>query len=188
MTRRSLACAVLAGSLALAVATPAQATIYDHVRFAFDDSSEEAMCGLDVRIDTSVRGNIVLRTGKHELDQTFLGHGNTRHSDTFTNLANGESFTIEGQFRDGDVKGTPLGGDIFEFVLVHAGMERVVDGDGTVVLRDRGAVRTTYTFDTLGDSRPGGIVLEATDKFSGQHPLFELDDDAFCAMVNDLIG
>jgi hypothetical protein len=188
MTRRSLTFAALATSVAFAAAAPAQATIYDHVRFSFDDSSEEAMCGIDVRIDSSGRGNIVIRTGEHELDGAFLGHGNTRYSDMITNLANGKSFTIEGQFREGDVKAVHLEGNIFEFVLVHAGMERVLDSDGTVVLRDRGAVRTTYTFDTLGDSQPGGITLDATDRFSGKHPLIQMDDDAFCAMVDELIG
>jgi hypothetical protein len=44
-------------------------------------------------------------------------------------------------------------------------------------------------FDTLGDSQPGGVVLaETVDRVSGPHPLFEMDEDAFCDRVHDLIG
>jgi len=188
MTRRFLLWAALAGSLALAATSPAQATIYDRFDFSFDESFEDQLCGIDVHVDSSGRGAIVFRAGKHELDTAFLGHENLDVSDTVTNLANGESFTIERTFRDGDVSGVHVEGNIFEFTAVHAGTERVIDGDGTVVLRDSGAIRTTYTFDTLGDSQPGGIFLEGTDRISGPHPLFEQSEDAFCAMVHDLIG
>jgi len=188
MARRFLYLAALAGLLALAASAPAQATIFDRVTFSFEDSSEEVLCGLDVRIDSTVRGLIVLREGQHELDQAFLGHANVRYSDTITNLATGESFTSDGRFREGDVKAVHIAGNIFEFTLVLAGTERVVAGDGSVVLRDSGAIRTTYTFDTLGDDEPGGIFLEGSDRLSGPHPLFEQDEEAFCAMVHELIG
>jgi hypothetical protein len=61
--------------------------------------------------------------------------------------------------------------------------------DGNVVLREAGAVWTTIVFDTLGDSMPGGVVLdERVDRVSGPHPLLEMDEAAFCDMVQDLIG
>ena len=57
------------------------------------------------------------------------------------------------------------------------------------MLRDRGAIWWTVVFDTLGDSRPGGeVIAETVDRVSGPHPLFEMDDAAFCSMVHDLIG
>jgi len=197
MTLRSHARAGLAAALvgllalgaAMAIAPPAQATIYERFNFTFEDSVEEEVCGIDVRIDSTGRGVIVARAGKHELDQAFVGHATFSYSDTFTNLATGESFTIEGRVYDGDVTGVRIEGNVFEFSGLFAGTERVVDGDGTVVLRDSGSITSTQLFDTLGDSQPGGIVLgESIDRVNGPHPLFEMDEDAFCAMVQDLIG
>jgi hypothetical protein len=85
--------------------------------------------------------------------------------------------------------GEHVEGDVYEFTLTRAGIERVVDGDGDVVLRDSGVFRMTYLFDTLGDGQPGGEFLEELIvSVSGPHPLLEMDEDAFCAMVHELIG
>jgi hypothetical protein len=196
MTRRSPAraalAAALAGLLALAaamvLAAPAQATLYERFNFTFEESFEEDVCGIDARIDTRVRGVIVTRAGKHELDTAFLGHITFRYADTITNLATGASFTLEGRIREGSVSAVHVEGNIFEFTLVHAGTERIVDGDGKVVLRESGSIVSTELFDTLGDSQPGGILLDRIDRLNGPHPLFEQDEDAFCAMVHELIG
>jgi hypothetical protein len=60
---------------------------------------------------------------------------------------------------------------------------------GNVVLRDRGRIFFTFIFDTLGDSKPGGeIVDELAPRVAGPHPLFDMSEDAFCGMVGDLIG
>src|SRR5215211_4673733 len=136
MSRRFLAGAAVAGSLALAAATPAHATLYERFSFTFEDSVEEDVCGIDARIDTVGRGMNVIRYVNDGLGQAFVGHGNLTVSDTFTNLATGESFTIEARIREGDLTGEPVEGDVYEFTLTRAGIERVVDGDGDVVLRD----------------------------------------------------
>ena len=118
------------------------------------DSVEEDVCGIDARIDSVGRGTIVLRYVNDGRDQAFVGHGTIKFSDTFTNLASGESFRIEGVVRDGDLTGRHVEGDVYEFTGTHTGMERVVDGDGDVVLRESGAIRQTYLFDTSAtDSR-----------------------------------
>ena len=183
----------LAGMLAMLVvmagAAPAHATVFDHFSFTFEDSVEEDVCGIDARIDSVGRGNIVIRYLNDGRDQAFAGHGTTQFTDTFTNLANGESFSIEGRVRDGDMTGRHVEGNIYEFTGSHTGLERVIDGDGNVVLRESGAIRQTYLFDTLGDGQPGGVFLEELSvSVHGPHPLLEMDDDAFCAMVHDLIG
>ena len=61
--------------------------------------------------------------------------------------------------------------------------------DGDDVLREAGAVWMTIVFDTLGDSMPGGEVLdERIDRVSGPHPLLEMDEATFCELVHDQIG
>jgi hypothetical protein len=180
-----------AGALAILVvmagAVPAQATVFEHGTFTFEESVNQDLCGIAVRRDTVASGEFRTRTGKGELDQAFFGHNSVKFTDTYTNLATGASMSVGGHFTDMDVKATPLGGNIFEFKFRSSGMVVVRDMDGDVVARDRGSFWTTVVFDTLGDSMPGGeVVSETVDRINGPHPLFE--EEAFCAVVHDLIG
>jgi hypothetical protein len=187
-------CAATAGALTVGLAAgwaaPAQATIYDHEKLSFSESAEEELCGLAVRRDSTAKGTIRVRTGKGRFDQAFFGSASIRFTDTFTNLETQASFSISGTGVFGkDIKATPLGGDVFEFKVQDSGTIVVRDGDGRVVLRDAGSWVTLIEFDTLGDSAPGGeIIDEVLGRVSGPHPGLEMDDDAFCAMVEDLIG
>jgi hypothetical protein len=175
--------------LVLAAAAPAQATVFDKGNFTFEDSFQEDLCGLAVQHDVAVSGHFRSRTGKGDLDQAFFGQSSERFTDTFTNLANNAFFTIEGRSTIMDVKARPLGGNVFEFEFRESGAVVVRDMDGNVVLRDTGAIWTLQVFDTLGDSTPGGEVLdESVLRVSGPHPGFEQDEAAFCATVHDLIG
>jgi len=172
----------------LFVAAPAQATISERFDFSFEESFEEDVCGLDARIDSTGSGSNMIRVGKNDLDQAYFGLNAFQYTETITNLATGAWFTSEGKGNFIDAHAVHVEGNIFEGTLVHAGWDRVVDADGTVLVRDSGVVRSTILFDTLGDSQPGAIVLSWTDDARGPHPLFEMDDDEFCAMVHDLIG
>jgi hypothetical protein len=181
--------AVLATTVVLVGAVPAQATVYESDDFTFDESVEEDLCGIEVRRDSVASGHFRNRTGKGELDQAFFGQSSFEFTDTFTNLATGASFSIGGRLTGMDVKAKPLEGNIFEFEFRESGMVVVRDSAGNPLLREAGAVWTTVVFDTLGDSRPGGDVLEETvHRVSGRHPLLEMEDAAFCDMVRDLIG
>jgi hypothetical protein len=181
--------AVLASLVAAAGAMPAQAAVFDKDRFTFEDSQTEEICGLEVRHDFVVSGHFRTRTGKQDLDQAFFGQSSERFTDTFTNLANGAWFTVDGRITLMDVRATALGDDIFEFMFRESGMSVVRDMDGNVVLRDSGAIWTLEVFDTLGDSQPGGESLNQTViRVSGPHPGFEQDEETLCATVHDLIG
>lgn len=181
--------AVLATMAVTAGAVPAQATVFDKGPVTFEDSHTEDVCGIAVRHDFAITGHFRNRTGKGELDQAFFGQSSVHITDTFTNLATNAFFTNEARVTDMDVKATPLGGNVFEFIFRESGMGVVRDMDGNVVLRDRGAIWTRLVFDTLGDSEPGGETLEeSVIRVSGPHPGFEQDEEAFCATVHDLIG
>ena len=57
------------------------------------------------------------------------------------------------------------------------------------MLRDRGAIRQTYLFDTLGDGTPGGILLDLlAERVSGPHSAFFLSEEEFCAVVTPLLA
>ena len=99
--------AVLAMLVVMAGATPAQATVFAKDHFAFEESFEEDLCGIAVRHGFAVSGHFRTRTGKGELDQAFFGQSSVEFTDTFTNLATGASFSIEGRLTGIDVKATP---------------------------------------------------------------------------------
>jgi hypothetical protein len=187
--RRSV---VTAGALALVVlawaALPAQAQVIDRERFAFSSSEEFELCGIAVHQDSEVSGTAHLRVGKGKLDSAFFAHVTYQYTDTITNPANGKFLVIEGHAVFQDTKATPVEGTVFQFTSVEAGQPFVLrDSSGHVVLRDRGAIRTTILFDTLGDDTPGGEVVDViSERLAGPHPGF--DEGAFCAAVEDLIG
>jgi hypothetical protein len=189
--RRSVAAAgTLAMLVVLAGAGPGHATVFERGEFSFQESAEEDLCGIAVRVDTVGTVKFRSRTGKHDLDQAFFGHSNFEYTDTFTNLATGAFFTISGHEAFRDITATRVSGNVFEFTLKQSGAPATVrDMDGNVVIRDRGTVTFTQLFDTLGDSQPGGEVLEETvDRLSGPHPLADMSDEEFCEMALDLIG
>ena len=181
-----------AGALAILVvmagAVPAQATVFEERTLSRSRRARMKTCAGSRSATTPSPADIsATRTGKGELDQAPSARASYRYTDTYTNLATDASFSEEGRFTSMDVKATPLGGNIFEFRFRESGTAVIRDMAGDVVSREAGAVWLTIVFDTLGDSMPGGEVLDETlDRLSGQHPLFE--DEAFCAVVHDLIG
>ena len=182
-----------AGVLAVALlawALPAHAEVILHEHFADSFSDDPELCGIPVHSEFEFSGVTHLRVGKGDLDSAFFLLLRIQTTETITNPANGKFLVIEGNALQHDVKATPVGGSVFEFTAVEAGQPFVLrDMAGAVLLRDRGVIRTTILFDTLGDDTPGGVTLEEIDvRVAGPHPGFFMDDDAFCGLVQDLIG
>ena len=169
----------------------AQATVVDHGSFSGSETAvPDDLCGVDVVRDSTFSGAFRIRAGTGDADQAFFQRLNFRSTDVFTNPDNGRTLTFETQELSNELTARRVSGTIFEFTTIEAGQPFTVrDADGAVVLRDRGSIRHTVLFDTLGDSQPGGITLDDTIvRVSGPHPGFDLSEDEFCAMVVDLIG
>jgi hypothetical protein len=97
-------------------------------------------------------GNARIRVGKDDLDTAFFGLDNYDYSETWTNTANGRFLTIWGNGSIRDVSATHISGSIFQFTTVESGRPfNLSDANGRVLIRDRGAIRQTYLFDTEGD-------------------------------------
>lgn len=185
--RRTLLGLLLAAVAALAVAPTAQGAILDRFRFAdipyaFDDE----ICGIAVQIEGTVSGHSMVRTGKGAVDSAFFEHTNAAYRETWT-AADGSSVTVTGNANFNEIKAVPLGGNVFRFSQVEAGQPfRLYDAQGNLVLRDRGAIRFTVVFDTLGDATPGGIVIEELEpSVRGPHPGF--DDATLCPVLVPLL-
>jgi len=176
----------------LAMALPAQATVIDEPRHYSDSGSDDfTECGFEIHVDFSASGTTRTRVGKRDLDTAFFGLDNYEFTAKWTNTANGRFFTIWGDGVVRDVKATHIEGSIFQFTTVESGRPfNLVDASGRVLLRDRGAIRETYTFDTdpVGHPGPGGIYLEQLAlRISGPHPGF-MSDEEFCAVITPLLS
>lgn len=184
--------AVVIGFAAMLVGVgPATATMYERFTYADEEHDAVPICGFDLILyDLEYSGKGHIRTGKGKLAGAFFLQDNYSALETYTNPENGRYLTIshDGVFQD--LKATRVDGSIFEFVSHEVGQPFVVrDMDGSVVLRDRGAITWTYLFDTGGDDEPGGEeVAELDTRVSGPHPAFFLDEAEGCALMRELIG
>lgn len=189
--RRPTSVGILAALVVMAWAVPARATVIDQQHYSFSDSFADVICGVSVRHDVVGSGVAHVRVGKGDLDTLFFGLDNYDVTETLTNPANGNFVSIEHNGVVHDTKGTLVEGSIFKATTIEAGQPiRIRDMSGRIVSRDRGVIRVTYLWDTLGDHTPGGVFVDELGvAVAGPHPLFPgvFNEDAFCAIVRPLL-
>jgi hypothetical protein len=174
----------------LAIAVPAQATVQDHMHYSVPFTDDFTACGFSVHLDGLATGNTRNRVGKLDLDTAYFGLDNYEYTTKVTNTANGGFFTQWGNAIIRDVSATHISGSIFRFTTVESGRPfNIADASGNVLVRDRGAIRQTYLFDTEGDHTPGGVFLDLLEeRVSGPHPGFFMSEAEFCAVVTPLLS
>jgi hypothetical protein len=139
--------------------------------------------------DSEVTGTTHLRVGKGQVDSAFFAHVTHQYTDTFTNPANGKFLVIEGHAVFQETKAIPVEGTVFRFIDAEAGQ--------VVVLRDNRRARRAarprrhplvHSVRHARDDTPGGEELEdrVTIRLAGPHP--SVDEEVFCAAVENLIG
>jgi hypothetical protein len=174
----------------LVIAVPGHATVQDHEHYSEPFSDDFTACGFSLHLDGVASGNARIRVGKHDLDTAFFALDNYEYTAKVTNTANGRFFTQWGDGIIRDVSATHVEGSIFQFTTVESGRPfNISDASGNVLVRDRGAIRQTYLFDTEGDHTPGGIFLDLLEeRVSGPHPGFFMSEEEFCAVVTPLLS
>jgi len=185
---------MVVGTTALAVMAtlalwtgPAAGTVIEQGKYSGTDSFSFDDCGFTIEGESEFSGHFVLRADKD--GQAFYGKDNFSHRDVLTNADTGEWFVIRGNGLFSEIKATQVSGNIYEFVAIEAGQPFVIeDSAGNVIVRDRGVIRTTALFDTLGDGVPGAEFIEETHlSVHGPHPGFA-DDFPFCEIAAELTG
>jgi hypothetical protein len=187
-TRRLLGLLLAVIVASLAVVPSAQGAIFDRFQFVDEPYSDAAtICGIDVQIEGTATGSGLVRTGKGKQASAFFQHVNFAYSETWT-ATNDRFVTVTGNANDIEIKAVPLGGNVFRFTEVQSGQPfRLYDSQGNLVLRDRGVIRFTFDFDTLGDQMPGGdLVQELEPSVRGPHPGF--DDATLCPVLVPLLS
>ena len=188
---KTVTAAELAALAAMAVlafgAGPAGATVVEKGFYSGTDSSSFDDCGFRLDVESTFSGHFVLRAVKG--GEAFLGKDNFRFRDVLTNPKTGEWFVVRGNGLFSEIKATQVSGNIYEFVAIEAGQPFVLeDSAGHVIVRDRGVIRHTALFDTLGDGEPSAELIEETHtSVRGPHPGFA-EDFPFCEIAAQLTG
>jgi hypothetical protein len=179
--------ALVVVSVVLVAAIPAGATVYEKARFSDEYSFSYDDCGIPVSVEGVDTGQYRIRQGKGKTASAFFLRITHSYREVHTNTDTGEWFLIRGHRTFNEVKARRVEGTIFKFTAIEAGQPFIVENsDGEVVIRDRGVIRYTTLFDTLGDDVPGGEEVEFLGAdVRGPHPGFDAD---FCEIVTDLIG
>jgi hypothetical protein len=169
-SRRRLA-AMLGGLLLLLLTvTPVTATVRDQEHYSFDYDFSYDCDGTEIVVTGHAEGVAHVRVGKGDLASAFFAHDNYAFSETHTN-PDGDFVVITGDGLFQETRATHVEGTIFQFWSVNAGRPfTIYDESGNVIVRDRGVIRASILFDTLGDDTPGGIFIEEVSfEVAGPH-------------------
>jgi hypothetical protein len=152
-----------------------------------DAGTDTDVCGTYV-VDWAEGGHVVLRDATAALDyQFFLLTNRWSGHSTVSNPANGRSFTEHWDVKYKEQNPRRLAaypGFVFAYEGNERGSYRVVNARGRTVYRDAGQVITSYVFDTLGDSAPGGAYIgDPVELKNTWNPDFD-----FCRLADRLIG
>jgi len=166
--------------LILALAGPAQAAPLVREHYSGTDSFDFDDCGFVIHDEVTFEGVFMLKAPRADGAPPYLFDNYEAHE---TLTANGRTLTIDHQGLYKDLHITLVEGTIYQFVAMESGQPFVVrDGDGNVLIRDRGVLKTTFQVDTQGDSDLGNdVFIEGTWSLladNGSHPGFYID---FCA-------
>jgi hypothetical protein len=186
-TRRLLGVLCAAVVSGLAVVPAANATMFEQFRFVDDPYAfDETICGIDLHIEGTATGAASSRTGKGTLTSAFFTHVNFAYSETWT-APGGQFVIVTGKSNNNEVKAVPLGDNVFRFTDTQAGQPfRLHDPEGNLLLSDRGLLRFTFDFDTLGDDEPGGELVQDVElSVRGPHPGFA--DETLCPVLVPLL-
>jgi hypothetical protein len=177
----------LAVTTALAFAQGATATVIEQQHYSDTDSFSFDDCGFTLNVEESFSGHFLLRVDKG--GEAFLVKDAFSFRNVLTNPETGEWFVIRGHGVFHETQATQVSGTIYEFTSIEAGQPFVIeDSAGNVVVRDRGVIRRTALFDTLGDGQPGAVFIQEIETVvHGPHPGFA-DDFPFCEIAAELTG
>jgi hypothetical protein len=186
MRKRAIGTMIAVAALAAVTTAPARATVVEKGRFADEAYGFSYDCGFPVEVTGSATGNFRLRAGKGDRETAFFSLDRLAYSEIHTNVETGAWFGVSGRFAENELTARRVDGSVFEFRSIKAGpVATLTDSDGDVVARDRGVLRRTILFDTLGDDVPGGEFVELLDvDLAGPHESF----DRLCDYATELIG
>jgi hypothetical protein len=167
------------------LAAPAQAAPIEREQYSDSDSFDFDDCGFTIHDDVTFEGTFMLKAPRRGTGSPPYYFDNYEVHETLT--ANSRTMSIDHQGLYKDLQITLVEGTIYQFVSMEAGQPFVArDGDGNVLIRDRGVLKTTFQDDTKGDADlDNDVFIEGSFSLlgdHGRHPGFYID---FCAFASD---
>lgn len=159
---------LLASVLVVAAPAPAEIDVRDHGTFTYDDTFSD--CGVDdIAVHGTIRSVFLARAVKDSDGEAWFGHNNYDVDETYTNRANGRSFSLQANGNWREISAEHLDGDQWRFAWKDSGATFVLrDATGTVLVRDRGTISGSTVWDLRGDGELGGdFVSEELVRLSG---------------------
>jgi len=184
---RSLAVSVAVTLAVLAMSAPALAKVVDSGSFSGTDSGTE--CG-KYAVETAFSGSFTVKDATPATDgQVFLFTLKSEFTDVITNPETGAFLTLSAHILLKEIRPRQLDGSVYTLRTIEVHQFVLRGMDGKVVLKDVGLIEMTEIFDTLGDSAPGGVLLEGPEivRVAGPHPVLEGTVDP-CQLFDELIG
>jgi hypothetical protein len=170
--------------LALALAGPAQAAPLEREHYSGTDTFDFDDCGFAIHDVVEFEGVFMLKAPRADGAPPYY-FDNYNNVETLT--ANGRTLTISHSGLYKDLRITQVSGTIYQFTAIETGQPFVIrDGAGNVLMRDRGALFTTFQVDTMGDTDlDNDVFIDGSWSLlrdAGSHPGFYFD---FCAFMTD---
>ena len=167
--------------------TAAGARVIERERYSGTDSGTETICGHRVHFEVTFSGLFMVKTRGNQ-PTPYLSN-NYRFRDVHTD-ANGDGFIIQGNGLEKDLRITHVRGTVYRFIAIETGQPFSIRAlDGTVVLRDRGMLKTTFLVDTKGDLNfRNDEFIDGSFRIlkdAGRHPGFDISEEDFCAAVEE---
>ena len=185
---------IVAGTLLGFLAQPATSagggSVYEKVTYDDPYTYTDKECGFKVKVKGRAWGRSVTYNVPGSDGQAFRLDNRYHFVDVVTNPRNGKKMYISGHGHFRETTATHIDGDIWEFTQVDQGRPFTIkNGRHQTVLADHGKVIFKQTYDTLGDSKPGGeeVDFEVVRVARGSFPSLEPDFD-FCRLAERLIG
>jgi hypothetical protein len=186
----SRSAAVCIGVLVVAGSSPASAKPIEQEHYSFQqsDTFTETECGAPITIDYhgEFSGVFKLKPGRHG-DPTPYLFDNYSGVETYTNVANDKTATVFHQGLYKDVHVEHVAGTVYRFTAIETGRPAGAIGpDGEKLIFDRGRIRYTFLFDTMGDADLDNDVFlgdVGEPDVAGPHPIF-VGDGTFCDLLD----
>jgi hypothetical protein len=173
--------------LATLSTTAAGARVLERERYSGTDSRTETICGHRFNVESTFSGLFMWKTRGNQLTPYLSDNGRFRN--VYTD-ADGDGFIIQGNALFKVVRIRHVRGTLYRHIAHESGQPFSIRAlDGTVVLRDRGLLKTSFLIDTKGDQNlENDVFLDRSFRLlkdAGRHPGFYLEGEEFCALIEE---
>ena len=180
-----LAVAVLMSTAGLAAAAPPE---QEHVHESGTEVIEE-FCG-DLTVRHDFEADVYFSAKPHGPDGLIYFADRFRFTDSWTNLANDETFTVVVTGQQKDLRVTDNGDGTLTILVLGAGRQSVYGPDGTLLFLDAGTFRFSFVVDHGGTPTDPFDDEEIEDSFELVKEAGRSDtaDRDFCEDIHEFIG